>query len=131
MLLPRTLLPVAVLLCLGAQPASDVHLEGRTLERFIKTRGRSHVGCDVRWDLGAGTFSKPRKRARGYGLFETRGLGIVVRLNDPGLHEVRRRGGRACVRGRVFPVPPKGRRKDGPVCFVAVREITRLSGKAP
>jgi hypothetical protein len=86
-------------------PGSDVRLEGVRLEAFLKTRGRSEVGHDVRWKIPAITFALPSRSRHGLQLFVHKGIGIVCSAEDSGLAEVRRRGGQALVRGRVVRAP--------------------------
>ena len=115
-----------ILLCLPLQSGSDVKLRGAELARFHKTRGASHLGRNVRWDVNGKVFDRPPlRRSRRYALYRSKGIGILVRLGDPGLSEVRRKGGRACLRGRVRRVPAKTRRKGDPTCYLDVREVTR------
>ena len=108
------------------QSGSDKKLEGVGLARFYKTRGASHAGRVVRWDVNGKVFNRrPLRRSRSYALYKSKGIGILVRLSDPGLSEVRRKGGRACLRGRVRRVHKGKRRKGDPAFYLDVREVTR------
>ena len=115
-----------LILLSGVQTGSDIHLKGSVLKRFLKTKGASHKLQTVRWDVSDRVFSRnPLRRSRGYALFASKGIGILVRLSDPGLQEVIRRGGRAVLRGRVRKVPPRRRRKDEPRYYLDVRDVSR------
>ena len=120
-------LPILLLiLSAGMQAGSDVHLKGAVLKRFFKTGGASHLGRTVRWDVKDSVFAHPPlRKAGGYALHAWRGVGILVRLSDPGLREVIRRGGRAILRGRMRRTPPRKRRKNEPRYYLDVRSVTR------
>ena len=113
-------------LLVGVQSGSDLHLKGTQLKRFLRTKGASHLLRTVRWDVSGSVFDRnPLRKVRGYALFQSKGIAILVRLSDPGLRELIRKGGKACLRGRVRKVPPSRRRKGEPRYYLDVREVTR------
>lgn len=116
-----------LLLCCVAGVAaaqSDVELEGDALARFQKTKGASHAGRDVRWDVPAKAFALPLRVAGGYALYVHQGVGILVDEGSSGLAEVRRRGGIAVVRGRVTALTAKEKRPGEPGHVVFVKSLT-------
>jgi hypothetical protein len=116
-------LAAGALLVSFAAAQSDVQLEGDALIRFLKTKGASHVGEDVRWYVPAKVFALPKKSRNGTALYVQQGIGMLVAEGDGGLAEVRRRGGMGIVRGRVTPVPAKDRQPGDPGYVVVVRSL--------
>ena len=120
------LLPSLILLILiPATQSSDVRLEGARLALFERTKGASELGRDVHWRIPAVAFSRPARQRRGYDLYVHKGVGLVIGSRAADLQEIRRRGGVASVRGRVFRVPPKRRRRGEPAYAIDVRQIRR------
>jgi hypothetical protein len=118
--------PILVLLLIAVPIQSpDVSLEGIVLQRFLKTRGASLVGQDVHWKISAKVFSNPDRSRGGYDLYTHKGIGLVIGSRAADLLEIRRRGGVASVRGRVFPFEGKGRKPDDPRFAIDIREIRR------
>ncbi|MAG57229.1 MAG: hypothetical protein CMJ83_13125 [Planctomycetes bacterium] len=115
------------LLLAALSPAQkvDVVLEGARLQRFLRSKAASESGRSVCWRVPSKTFSKPLRSRRGHDLFVHKGVGLVIGSRAADLLEIRRRGGIAVVRGRVFRVPQKRRRKGDPAYAIDVREIRR------
>ena len=111
------------LFCLALQSGSDIHLTGAELDSFLKTKGAAHAGRDVHWHVPAKALSSPARTRAGWALFVHRGVGLLIRARHTALEEVRRRGGVACVRGRVQRTP--GGHDDDPPFHIQVREIRR------
>lgn len=103
---------------------SDVELERDALVRFKATKGASHVGQSVRWDVPAKALSVPLRERGGLLLFVQDGIGVVVAGESSELAEVRRRGGIAVVRGRVVAVPAKDRKPGEPSHVVVVKSLS-------
>jgi hypothetical protein len=120
-----------VLAAAAARAQSDVQLDGDDLQRFLKTKGASHVGQDVRWYVPAKSFSVPRRERNGQLLFAQQGIGVIAAEGDAGLAEVRRRGGYAVVRGRVTAVPAKDRAPGDPAYVVVARSLSYRRQSAP
>ena len=84
-----------------AQAPSDAKLKGPTLQRFMKTKGASHAGRPVLLKIPSSVFQgRPNVRGR-YWSFPYRGMELLVLPGDRDLQVIRRRGGKAQVRGRV------------------------------
>lgn len=103
---------------------SDVELERDALVRFKATKGASHVGQSVRWDVPAKALSVPLRERGGLQLFVQDGIGVVVAGESSELAEVRRRGGIAVVRGKVVAVPAKDRKPGEPSHVVVVKSLS-------
>jgi hypothetical protein len=110
---------------------SDVELERDELVRFRGTKGASHVGRDVRWDVPAKSLSLPVRTQGGMLLFVHEGVGIVVPEGSAELAEVRRRGGFAVVRGRIRAWPGKERRPGDPAHILVARSLAYRRGSRP
>lgn len=120
------LLPIMLLIPLLSPPqTTDVRLEGNRLARFLSSKGASESKRNVHWRIPAKAFARPVRRRRGYDLYVHKGIGLVIGSRAADLVEIRRRGGIASVRGRVFRVPSKRRRKGDPTFAVDIREIRR------
>lgn len=104
---------------------ADVPLEAARLDAFIKSAGASELGRSVRWTVAAKVLSTPKTVRRGYELHVHKGIGILVPTASTALEEVKRRGGRAVLRGRIVRVPESGRGKGDPEYALEVREISR------
>ena len=103
---------------------SDIELERDPLVRFKATKGASHIGQAVRWDIPAKALSVPVRGRGGLLLFVHDGVGVVVAAESSELAEVRRRGGVAVVRGKVVAVPAKERKPGDPSHVVVVRSLS-------
>jgi hypothetical protein len=110
--------------------ASDVKLVGAVLRRFLRSKGRTLRGRQVVWNVPASVFDRAQRRRGDHALFVHKGIGIVVRVQEPALGRLRRRGGVARLRGRVHaaprragPAPAKGGKKTGPEHYIAVRSL--------
>ena len=114
-----------VLLALPGTQGSDVALRGPALDLFLKSRGRSHLNRDVHWHVPAKALATPLRVRRGWRLHRHRGIGILVPEGSAALGEIRRRGGVACIRGRVIKVPAAKRAKGDPAYAVVVRQLSR------
>jgi hypothetical protein len=122
-----------LLLCCVAGVAaaqSDVELEGDALTRFQKTKGASHAGRDVRWDVPAKAFALPLRTAGGYALYVHQGVGILV---DGRLDRTRRSA--APGRDRGGPRPRDGAHREGKAPRRArprrLREVAHLPTAEP
>lgn len=114
---------VLSLALLFLQP-SDVRLDGVRLDAFSASRGQSEVGRHVLLTLPAKVFALPKTARRGAALYQWKRVSFVVPLTDPGLDEVRRRGGKARVRGQVVATSAAEQAKGAPPCIVVVRELS-------
>lgn len=111
----------------SAQSASDARMEGARLAEFMKTKGGSELGNDICWRVPSTAFGRAVRAKGGFELHVHRGVAILVRAEDPGLLEVRRRAGFASLRGRIVRVPPGRREKGDPEFVLEVREVLRRS----
>ena len=111
--------------CAVLPQGSVAALESGRLDAFLKTRGASEVGNDVRWMIPAKVLAAPERSRKGWDLYVYKGVGILIPSDSTALEEVRRRGGRACLRGRVIKVPHAGRAPKDPDYALDVRELSR------
>ena len=67
------------------------------------------LGRDVHWHVSAKRLSKAVAKRGGRQLFVVNRVGILLPLRSTSLDELRRRGGVACLRGRVIRLtrPPR------------------------
>ena len=125
------LLPILLALAWAAVPSaaqSDIKLQGDELQRFLRTKGASHLGKDVAWSVPAKALSEPRSTRGGWCLFAVKGVGLLIEEGSSDLAEVRRRGGSALARGTVQAVPEKERRPGDPSHVLVVRTLSRRKG---
>ncbi len=104
---------------------SDAKMEGAQLAKFHSTRGASEDGKDVAWTVPAKALGTPKKSRKGWELYVSRGIGILVPTGSTALAEIRRRGGFALLRGKVSAVPAAKREEGDPAYVLTVREISR------
>jgi hypothetical protein len=57
-------------------------------------------------------------------LYVAQGIGILTDLHSSAVEEIRRRGGQACVRGRVVEVPEKEREPGDPSHAIVVSSLS-------
>lgn len=123
----RMIVPIVVGMLVCAPPGkaqSDVDVQGGVATQFAKTRGASLVGQSIHWHVGAKVFHLPTKSRGGVALYVSGGVGILADWRSNAVEEVRRRGGDACVRGRVVRVPDKEREPGDPAYAVVVHELS-------
>jgi orotidine-5'-phosphate decarboxylase len=114
---------------LPALAQSDVDIKDDVATRFTRTKGASLLGQSVHWHVGAKVFHLPRKSRGGVALFVSQGIGILADEQSNAVEEVRRRGGDACVRGRVVRVPEENRAPGDPAYAVVVHSLSRRKHK--
>ncbi|MSR74418.1 MAG: hypothetical protein EXS14_02955 [Planctomycetes bacterium] len=117
------MLVLNMLLLLLLQP-SDVRLDGVRLDAFTASRGLSEVGQQVLLTIPAKVFAVPLSVRRGVACYTWKRIGFIVRTQTAGLEEVRRRGGKARVRGRVVATTVAEQQRGAPVCVVVLHELS-------
>jgi hypothetical protein len=123
----RLIAPIAACVLLlgpGAPAQSDVDVENDVATRFAKSKGASLAGQSIHWHVGAKVFHVPKKTRGGFSLYVSGGIGILTDAQSNAVEEVCRRGGDACVRGRVVKVPDKEREPGDPAYAVVVHELS-------
>ncbi len=106
-----------------SQMPSDIKVEGTRLVEFKRSKGASLAGNDISWNVPARTFERPLWTRRGFTLYLSDGIGVLVPAGHDALAELRRRGGVALVRGTV---KPHSDAKPGePAYVVIVRDLNR------
>jgi hypothetical protein len=122
----RILVPLlAAILVTAAAPAqSDVDVKDDVATRFTKSKGASLLGQTIHWHVGAKVFHIPKKTRGGIALYVSSGIGILTEAQSNAVEEVRRRGGEACVRGRVVKVPDKEREPGDPAYAIVVQSLS-------
>ena len=108
----------------AAMAQSDVDVKDDVATRFAKSKGASLVGQAIHWHVGAKTFHVAKKTRGGVALYVSGGIGILTDAQSNAVEEVRRRGGDACIRGRVVKVPEKEREPGDPSYAVVVQELS-------
>lgn len=116
------------LLVLGSLPAqeSDAALEGVRLEAFLKSGGLSELGRNVRFIMPAKVLALPHTERRGAAEYLWKRLHLVVRSEDPGLAEVRRRSRTVRVRGRVVRTTAEEQTRGAPKVVLLVQGLAHL-----
>jgi hypothetical protein len=126
----RILVPLlAALLAAPSFAQSDVDVKDGIATQFTRSKGASLLGQTVHWHVPARAFNVPRKQRGGMALFVSSGIGILADAASNGVEEVRRRGGEACVRGRVIEVPPKEREPGDPAFAIVVYDLSHRKHK--
>jgi hypothetical protein len=116
---------VAFLAAFAARAQSDVEVKDDVATLFSRTKGASLLGQTIHWHVPAKAFHVPRKSRAGIDLFVSGGIGILTESGSDAVEEVRRRGGDACLRGRVVRVPEKERAPGDPAYAVVVQSLSR------
>lgn len=117
---------VLITLAVATAPAlaqSDVDVKDDVATRFTKSKGASLLGQSIHWHVGAKAFHIPKKSRGGIALYVSSGVGILTEAQSNAVEEVRRRGGEACVRGRVVKVPEKEREPGDPAYAIVVQSL--------
>ncbi len=102
---------------------SDLEVTKDVGQQFVKSKGASLVGRDIHWHVPAKAFVTARRTKNGHCLFVSQGIGIITVAYSSEVEEVVRRGGVACVRGHVLPVPTSDRTPGDPSYVVVVRSL--------
>ena len=116
-----------VALLLAAFPAaaqSDVDVKDDVATRFAKSKGASLLGQTVHWHVPSKVFHLAKKSRGGVSLFVSQGIGLLADEQSNAVEEVRRRGGDACVRGRVVRVPEENRVPGDPSYAIVVQSLS-------
>jgi hypothetical protein len=122
----RSLVPFVFLLAaLPSYAQSDLEVKDAVLARFTKSKGASLLGQSIHWHVPSKVFHLPRKSRNGFDLFVSQGIGVLAGSGSNAVEEVRRRGGDACIRGRVVRVPEKERAPGDPAYAVVVESLSR------
>lgn len=103
---------------------SDVDVKDDVATRFTRSKGASLLGQTVHWHVTSKTFHLPKKTRAGTSLYVASGIGILTDAVSSAVEEVQRRGGEACVRGRVVKVPEKDRDPGDPAYAVVVHSLS-------
>jgi hypothetical protein len=103
---------------------SDVEIKDDVASRFTKTKGASLLGQTVHWHVPAKVFHLPKKSRAGVALFVSQGIGVLADEQSNAVEEVRRRGGDACVRGRVIRVPDDQKAPGDPSYAIVVLSLS-------
>ena len=118
-------LVLGILVTATAAPAqSDVDVKDDVATRFTRSKGASLLGQSIHWHVGAKVFHLPKKTRAGTALYVFSGIGILAEAQSNAVEEVRRRGGEACVRGRVVKVPEKEREPGDPAYAIVVQSLS-------
>ena len=120
-LVPMMVVALAALPC-AAQ--SDVDVKDDVATRFTRSKGASLLGQTIHWHVGSKVFHVPKRSRGGFSLYVSSGIGIVTDAASDAVEEIRRRGGEACVRGRVVRVPEKEREPGDPAYAVVVQSLS-------
>jgi hypothetical protein len=97
------------------------------LEAFTKTGGLSELGRSVRFNMPARVFALARTERRGSAEFLWKRVHLVVRSDDLGLHEVRRRSKVVRVRGRVVRTTQAEQARGAPPVVLLVTQLAHLN----
>jgi hypothetical protein len=122
----RTVVPFLALGVLAATPApgqSDIEVKGAVATEFTRSKGASMLGRSIHWHVPSKAFHVPKKTRRGFSLYVSQGIGILVDARSAAVEEVRRRGGQACIRGSVVQVPEKEREDGDPAYAIVVSSL--------
>ena len=120
----------ALALAAGALDAqSDVDVQDDVATRFTQSKGASLLGRTVHWHIPSKVFHVPKKSRSGVALFVAQGIGILADDPSNAVEEVRRRGGDACVRGRVIRVPPEQRAPGDPAYAIVIQSLSHRRHK--
>jgi hypothetical protein len=103
---------------------SDVDVKGAVATLFTKSKGASLEGRNVHWHVGSKVFHVPRKSRGGVALYVSQGIGLLASAHSSAVEEVQRRGGQACVRGRVVRVPEKEREPGDPSHAIVISSLS-------
>jgi hypothetical protein len=115
----------AFAMVLSPLPAqSDTDVKGAVATQFTRSKGASLAGQNVHWHVAAKVFHVPKKSRGGVSLYMSHGIGILTDARSSAVDEVMRRGGQACVRGRVVRVPEKEREPGDPSYAIVVSSLS-------
>lgn len=124
LLLLSAALAAAFVVPAPALAQSDTNVKGAVATEFTRSKGASLAGRSIHWHVGSKVFHVPRKSKNGVSLYVTQGIGILAESRSSAVEEIRRRGGQACLRGRVIAVPEKEREPGDPAYVIVLTSLS-------